>query len=330
MKKNIRIAAIALTVLGGLGLGSCKKENITPEGTSSSATTGLSKSYTNYEGIVSNNGYPVTGQTAMGYYSTVGGGLTAVPNMLFGGSTTSTIIGLAATSKSIVFAYKNSVDGLTYLNFGHTAITNCNYADAGTDVPVLLNGVSAFNLAIEEIEIDPISKDVLALVRNGNAIQLYRIAGINNTTVTPGTATAMTYNSSTTIFNNPLGNGYKWGSICFALNTGGTYDLVFTNESTVYAYLGIVSWHYSYNVAANTITALPGSHRTYSVATSGFPAGTGINTTFGYVVGGAGKLFIARNGGNVYSFSLTASNTAATLEYTTTGLSNDFGYWGNH
>ena len=113
--------------------------------------------------------------------------------------------------------------------------------------------------------------------------QLYKIDG-------SGTATVMTYNGSTTVYNNPLGNGYKSGSICFVTNSTGGYEFVFTNESTVYASLGLVSWHYSYNVAANTVTALSGSHRTYSAFVSSIPgAQTGkLNTTFGN-----GKLYFA-------------------------------------
>lgn len=335
MKKNFTVVAVAVSVLASLSLGSCKKDNLTPMENGSEAQTALNKSYTNYEGIMSNNGYPVAGQTEMGYYSTASPsapGAVAVPYMPFGGAVTSTVKGLAATSKLIVFAYVNASDGNTYLNFGHTAITPANYSDAGTDLLVLLNGVSTFNYAIEEIEIDPISRDVYTIVRNGNAIQLYRIDGLSSATA--GTATLMTnaINGTASFFYNPLGNGYKWGSICFVPNASNpaTNDLVFSSESTVYAAYGIVSWHFS--IAGNTVTPLVSSHRTYSVSSSGFPAGTGINTTYANTFSGTKKFLIMRDNGSVYSFSLTANNTPATLEYNTAGLGykTDIGYWGNH
>jgi hypothetical protein len=231
--------------------------------------------------------------------------------------------GLAASVKSIVFAYVGS-DGVTYLNFGHTGIAAANYADAGTDVPVLLDGTSLFTYAIEEIEIDPASGDVFALARVGNAIKIYRIAGMYSSVDAPGTARVMSYGTTTTVFHNPLGNGYKWGSICFVPNGNGTYRLVFTHQSTVYASLGIVCWHY--DIVANAVVGLPAYHRTYSASTSTIPAGTGINTAFGN-----GKFYIARNNGNLYELNLSASNLPAT-QLTTTPManSNDFGFWANN
>ncbi len=323
MKKNITLVAAALTVLS-LGITSCKKENITPDGVGSTASSseGLNKTYTFYSGIMSNNGFPSAGTTAMGYYSTNSFfGQMAPTNMPFGGLTTSAVKGLAATTKSIVFAYVGS-DAVTYLNFGHTGFNNANYSDAGTDVPVLLNGTTLFNYPIEEIEIDPISLDVFALARVGNAIKLYRIGGIGS--ASPGTATVMTYGASTNIFNNPLGNGYKWGSICFVLNNDGTtYRLVYSTESTVYASLGIVTWHYT--VSGNTLNVMSSMNRTYSAATSTIPAGTGINTAYGN-----GKLYVARNNGNLYELNLSANNLPATKLTTTPMLnSNDFGHWKN-
>ncbi|HEY0030960.1 MAG TPA: hypothetical protein VGC65_09400, partial [Bacteroidia bacterium] len=279
MKKNFTIVAVAVAILG-LGLSSCKKENLTPDGVNpaamsdeTNASDEANRSYTYYSGIISNNGYPTAGSTEMGYFSTNAyWGQMAPTTQPFGGSTTSTVKGLAATKQSIVFAYVGA-DGVTYLNFGHNTIANANYADAGQDIPVLLNGTTLFTYPIEEIEIDPITLDVYALTRVGNSIKLYRIEGISS--AAPGTATVVTYNGSTTIFNNPLSNGYKWGSICFVPNGNGTFRFVFASESTVYASLGIVTWHYT--LSGNTLTVLTPMHRTYSTGTSGIAAGTGIN-----------------------------------------------------
>jgi hypothetical protein len=325
MKKQTIIVAAAIAVVSSLGLTSCKKETLTPDATVSTPSVEQSeepgRAPTYYSGIVSNNGYPANGQTEMGYYSTNAYfGQSAPILQAFGGLTTSTIKGCAATKQLIVFAYK-AADGVTYLNFVQTGIAYPT-PTTGQEIPVLLNGSTLFNYPIEEIEVDPISKDVYAVTRVGNAVKLYRIDGINS--ASPGTAVLMTYPpNNNNIFGNPLGNGYKWGSITFVPNGDGTNRLVFASESTVYASLGIVTWHF--NISGTSLTVLSAQNRTYSTATSGIAAGTGINTVYFN-----GKYAVARNNGNLYELNLSANNLPAT-QLTTTPMqnSNDFGHWVN-
>jgi outer membrane lipoprotein-sorting protein len=152
-------------------------------------------------------------------------------------------------------------------------------------------------------------------------MQLYRIDNVT------GEATLITYNGSANIFNNTLGNGYKSGSITFMLRKDGTYKLIYTTESQVYASLGLVFW--IYDIVGNTIVTI-GQNRTHSTATSGIPgAGTGkINTAYG-----DGKFYFARDNGNLYWINMYApsNSTTAVTQETTTPLvnANDFGYWKN-
>ncbi len=326
MKKQTIIVAAAIAVVSSLGLTSCKKETLTPDAAVSTPSVeqeeGAGKRPTYYSGIVSNNGYPANGQTEMGYYSTNAFFGQAAPiTQAFGGLTTSAIKGCGATEQLIVLAYK-AADGVTYLNFVQTGIAYPT-PTTGQDIPVLLDGSTIFNYSIEEIEIDPISQDVFAIARVGNSIKLYRIGGINS--ASPGTAVLMTYPpNNNNLFGNPLVNGYKWGSISF-VPYNGSYKLVFASESNVYASLGIVTWHFAINAAGTGLTNLPSEHRTYSTATSGIAAGTGLNTVYFN-----GKYAVARNNGNLYELNLSASNLPAT-QLTTTPMqnSNDFGHWTN-
>ena len=110
-------------------------------------------------------------------------------------------------------------------------------------------------------------------------------------------------------------------------NSSNTYDLVYTHESGVYSSLGLVSWHFS--ISGKALTSIVADHRTYSYASSGIPgAQTGnINTTYAH-----GKLYFARNGGDLYSFAVGApSNSAPTLEVPSSQFNclNDFGYFSN-
>lgn len=326
MKKQTIIVAAAIAVVSSLGLTSCKKETLTPDAAVSTPSVeqeeGPGRTPTYYSGIVSNNGYPANGQTEMGYYSTNAFfGQAAAIIHSFGGTTSSTIKGCGATKQSIVFAYK-AADGVTYLDYVQTGIAYPT-PSSGNPIPVLLNGTTLFNYPIEEIEIDPISEYVYAVARVGNAVKLYRIDGINNSS--PGTAILMTYGTTNNIFNNPLGNGYKWGSITFVPNGDGTNRLVFASESTVYASLGIVTWHFAINATATGLTILSSQNRTYSAGTSGIAAGTGLNTVYFN-----GKYAVARNNGNLYELNLSANNLPAT-QLTTTPMqnSNDFGHWVN-
>ncbi len=324
MKKQTIIVATAIAVVSSLGLTSCKKETLTPDAAVSTPSVehseepGRGPSY--YSGIVSNNGFPANGQTQMGYYSTNSYfGQAAAIIHSFGGLTSSTIKGCGATKQTIVFAYK-AADGVTYLDYVQTGIAYPT-PSTGNAIPVLLNGTTLFNYPIEEIEIDPVSQYVYAIARVGNAVKLYRIDGFNNPS--PGTAVLMTYGTTNNIFNNPIGNGYKWGSITFVPNGDGTNRLVFASESTVYASLGIVTWHF--NIVGSALNILTAKNRTYSAATSGIAAGTGLNTVYFN-----GKYAVARNNGNLYELNLSTSNSPAT-QLTTAPMqnSNDFGHWTN-
>lgn len=90
----------------------------------------------------------------------------------------------------------------------------------------------------------------------------------------------MTYlSNNNNLFGNPLVNGYKWGS-SYLFHIMDNYKLVFASESNVYASLGIVTWHFAINAAGKLLISLPSEHRTYSTATSGIAAGTGLNTVY--------------------------------------------------
>jgi len=325
MKKQTIIVAAAIAVVSSLGLTSCKKETLTPDAVTATPSVeqveepGRTPTY--YSGIVSNNGYPANGQTQMGYYSTNAFfGQAAAIIHSFGGTTSSTIKGCGATKQSIVFAYR-AADGVTYLDYVQTGIAYPT-PSSGNAIPVLLNGTTLFNYVIEEIEIDPISQYVYATARVGSTVKLYRIDGFNNPS--PGTAVLMTYPANNNnLFGSTLVNGYKWGSITFVPNGDGTNRLVFASESNVYASLGIVTWHF--NISGTSLTSLTAQNRTYSAATSGIAAGTGINTVYFN-----GKYAVARNNGNLYELNLSASNLPAT-QLTTAPMqnTNDFGHWTN-
>jgi hypothetical protein len=185
-----------------------------------------------------------------------------------------------------------------------------------------------FKLVPEEIEVEPTTNDVFALVSgigmNGPK-QIYRIK-----TTTDGTiATAMTFHTSVGVqtpngnraFINPFTNGYKAGSIAFVPNPNGGQYLVFTSQSTVYQ--GICHWVYVVKSGAEenqlwaaTTNGLPnGPSMSKCQKSSGpgsFPgfgaAVGGINTTYigprqmgagaGYPA--PGKFLISRDNGDVY------------------------------
>ncbi|MBC9909696.1 hypothetical protein [Chitinophaga varians] len=179
----------------------------------------------------------------------------------------------------------------------------------GTDHPMTLSG-APFVYSIEEIELHPTTHEVYAIVKSpfvNGPIDLYHIS-------TTGVATRVGR-----LFSNPSSNGYKSGSITFVDNGAG-YQLAFTSESTVYASSGMVVS--LYNISGATMT----NAGSYSFPASGIPgAQTGnLNTT-----SGDGKLYIARDGGNLYSFSLPLiSSGTATLEANASNFTckYDFGY----
>ena len=301
MKKNKITALLAVSACAVLSLGSCKKSDLEPQNPAAPTANHNLKNQVYDAGIRSNQGYPVTGTTDMAYYrlyyNTALGQQAIVNYSYFGGDASSTVRGYAAGAATEIFAYKYS--GYNFINYNGS-------------VNLIMNGVNYFTPIIEEIEMDPSSGYVYALCRSGNSIQLWRIDS-------SGAATQMTYNGSGTVFNNPTVNGYKSGSLAFVPNPSGGFYIVFSNESTVYASLGIVSWYYT--ISGTTISVVSSQNKTYT----GLPgAGTGnINTTYG-----DGKLYFARDGGAVYSLSLTTSNTITNEGFTVTNA-NDFGYWKN-
>ena len=336
MKKNKISGLFATALLTTVVLTSCNKEEMTPtqKGTEQeeSIDNPILKNITYMAGIISNDGYPVAGQTKSNYYrmySNVSVGQQAPTYYTFGGGVAgagypTVMTGCAATKNTKIFAYKDD-QGVTYLQ-----------SDMGAIVPVLTSGGAAlFTYPIEEIEVYPNSQDVYALCKVGSSMQLYRIS------MNDGIAVLMSYITSPTttspnMFNNTLGNGYKSGSITFCpidpANPNTAYKLVYTTESNVYSALGIVTWHYDI-VAGNKYQIRSSENRTYTTAISGIAgAMTGkINTTYG-----DGKFYFARDNGALYTINLVpATGTAGTVQVVPTAPNstitntNDFGYWRN-
>jgi hypothetical protein len=329
MKKNITTATIALAILTSLAVTSCKKTEMVPNEAEATSVTneGTQLNENNAKGplfiagILSNNGFPSNGSTECGFYSASNAPIGQAPATIhpFGGLITSTVKCFAATTAFQAFIYRG-LDNNLHMQSGTTALDG---TFIGNDYTLLLNGTTLFNLAIEEIEVMPGTTDVYALVRYSNTIRLYKIDATGNVTLMSNS------NGSTTIFNSTNTNGYKSGSICFApsFSNPSLIQLVFTNESTVYSSLGLVSWHF--NISGNIYTSSPSDHRTYSTATSGIPgAQTGkINTAYNTETN---EFYFARDNSNLYKLNQSANNTSAT-QLTTTPLinSNDFGYYRN-
>jgi hypothetical protein len=302
MKKITFKAVFFAAGILSVGLTACKKEDLNPNGkTKPKAEIDPAKTPDYQDGIVSHNGFDAFGFITTGYYELNGPFPGQHANGTHPSSTTNqTLKGCAATTGKIVYAYKTA-SGLQILDGGP-------YIGA-----VILNSTgTAFTLPIEEIEIHPQTGEVYALVGSSNK----SIVSIDPST---GFATPLTVNGgSTTIFTGGLMNGYKCGSIAFVPDGFGSYELVFSHESDVYASLGVVSWHFT--ISGTNLTSNVANHRTYA----GIPGtvGSGINTTYGN-----GKLYFARHGSSnpVYSLSLT-SNTFASEGFSVTN-NNDFGYW---
>ena len=326
MNKKRISGLITLVALAVVALSSCNKLDIEPtiEGNNIEEKVNdennVTKNVTYQAGIVSNDGYPIANQTKSGFYrlySNVSIGqqtptLYPFGNYIAGSTYPTVMVGCAATKNLKVYAFKDN-QGVTWLQ-----------SDQGHQVPVLnVAGDNLFTLPIEEIEIYPNSTDVYLLCK-GSSMSLYRVNLIS------GTTTLMTYNGVGNIFNNTLGNGYKSGSIAFVPNTDGTFRLVYTTESNVYSYLGLVTWHY--NISGSTLQIQSSLNRTYTTAATGIGGAQSgkINTTFG-----DGKFYFARDNSPLYSIELSkASNdpTATHLE-TPVGVNlantNDFGYFKN-
>lgn len=305
MKKITFTAASLTAAILMISLSACKKEDITPTTKKNKqvAESETEKKPVYSEGIVAHNGFNASGDINTQFYEFWGPSPNSYISGIFPSATTNTSVkGCGASAGIIIYAYKTStgvqfLDGTTY-----------------GSVPIMDAAGNLFTPAIEEIEIHPQTGQVYALVTQGNAKRIYVIDP------STGIYTAVTVNGNANIFNNPLFNGYKSGSIAFVPDGSGGFEFVFSSESTVYASSGIVSWHFS--IAGTNLVSITANHRTYA----GIPGTTGINTTYGN-----GKLYFARDGGTnpLYSLSLTGTTTASTfsLELSSFNCSNDFAYW---
>lgn len=309
MKKNTFKTAAVIAATLTFGLAACKKEPVLPkkENHSTSETPATAKNGIYSEGILSNNGYSGATDVIVGYYQFWGPSPgQQTPGLYTCGSDygTAEVIGCGAATKYYAYAYKTSA-GIQFLE--GSPFVNTYIRDAASNI---------FLPVIEEIEIHPQTLEIYALVKEGNSKRIYVIDRFS------GVATLVTVNGASAIFNNPAGNGYKCGSITFVPDGSGGYEFVFSSESTVYAHLGVVSWHFS--LSGTNLTSLVSKHRLYKSIPG--TVGSGINTTYGN-----GKLYFTRERGSVllanplYSLSL-ASDTFA---YEGFGIynRNDFGYW---
>jgi hypothetical protein len=290
-----------------IGLTACKKENILlGHGPKPTKEINTNKTLVNEEGIISHDGFNSrgTGSIIRGYYQLLGPSPGQQPNGSFPlvNPVVATTTGCGASHGINVYLY-NTPSGILYLDgwYGNVAIVDASF--------------NPFTFSIEEIEIHPMTQEVYALVSNGFSRFIYIIDPMT------GVATPASVNGGGAIvFNNAISNGYQCGSITFVPASISSYELVFSHESTVYASLGVVSWHFS--TSGTSLTSVVANNHTYA----GIPgtSGTGINTTYGN-----GKLYFARHGSSnpVYSLSLTPSVNTYTSEGFSVTNTNDFGYW---
>lgn len=309
MKAIKRTAAVAISALAVMALGSCQKSDLKPENPVSavSAADHNLKKPVYDAGIRSNQGYPSTGTTDRAYYRlyyNTALGQQPIVNYGFGGDAGSTIRGYTAGPATEIFAY----------NLGGYNVIDYNGSDN-----LIMNGASYFTGTIEEIEMDPGSGYVYALCKVGyNSIQVWRIDP------STGAAVQMLYGTTPTFFYNPVGNGYKSGSLAFVPDGSGGYYMVLSSESTVYASLGIVCWYFT--ISGTTASVVSSLSKTFlGLPATGTTGGTGINTTYG-----DGKMYFARDAGEVYSLPTTGSGASTgTDEGFSVTNANDFGYWKN-
>jgi len=301
-------AVFAMTLIT-LPLSSCKKEVMQPQGNTNvkptAQSTGQEKDITHTEGIISNQGYPVTGELHTAYYCFWGptqGQVASQTYYLSNPAISTSFMACGATLNKKVFAYK--AQGVTYMLYN------------GTETPLLINNsTTLFNYPIEEIEVHPLTGEVYALTKVSNAMKIYRFDSNGN-------GELMQYGSAGIVYTNMWQNGYKSGSITFVPNIDGTFRLVFSHESNVYAAAGITSWHFS--ITGNTLAALPLQHCSYNNVQL---QGTGnINTTYGN-----GNLYFSRDAGTTNALYILDVNTPNS--YSDPGVSvankNDFGYFRN-
>ncbi len=304
MKRITMKAATIVSASLALGLTACKKENMkttanpgkfvkkeTPE-------TAAKPVYS--EGIFSNDGVIDPYNLITGYYQVWGPSPGQQPTGTYPASDagTGTVLGCGAATNKYVYAYRGS-NGVQYLDGSYFS------------TPIFNTAGNLFTSVIEEIEIHPVTNQVYLLVTVSNAKRIFVVDPAAGT----GIATPVTVNGAANIFNSALINGYKSGSIAFVPDGSGGYEFVFSSESTVYASLGIVSWHFS--LSGTNLTSITANHRTYA----GIPGTGNINTTYGN-----GKLYFARDASTVYSLSLTTNDVFTNEGFSVTNK-NDFGYW---
>ncbi|MNJ97496.1 hypothetical protein D3C87_152460 [compost metagenome] len=299
--KRITIKAVAIVSAGlALGLTACKKETIKPGRFVKKDVPETAAKPVYSEGIFSNDGYSDPYTLITGFYQFWGlaPGQQAPGTYAVSDAGTGTVTGCGAATDVYVYACRTST--------GVQLLEGPYYS-----TPIFNTAGNIFTPLIEEIEIHPVTHQVYLLVSEGGAKRIYVVDPSAGT----GTATLVTVNSASNIFNSTMMNGYKSGSIAFVPDGSGGFEFVFSSESTVYSTLGIVSWHFS--LSGTNLTSIAANHRTYA----GIPGTGKINTTYGN-----GKLYFARDASTLYSLSLTTNNV-----YTNEGFSvtnkNDFGYW---
>lgn len=300
MKRITIKAATIVSASLALALTACKKETVKPGRFVKKEVPETAAKPVYNEGIFSNDGYIDPYTLITGYYQFWGPspGQHATGTYSVSDAGTGIVTGCGAATDVYVYACRTST--------GVQLLEGPYYS-----TPIFNTAGNIFTPLIEEIEIHPVTHHVYLLVSEGGAKRIYVVDPSAGT----GTATLVTVNGASNIFNSTMINGYKSGSIAFVPDGSGGYEFVFSSESTVYASLGIVSWHFS--LSGTTLTSIAANHRTYA----GIPGTGKINTTYGN-----GKLYFARDASTLYSLSLTTNNV-----YTNEGFSvtnkNDFGYW---
>lgn len=301
MKSNKLNLALLVLMLSGTSITSCKKEVAGPA-TNADKVSATMKAPVYLAGIMSWRYVPGTLTVEFPYYQfyglSTGIGFTGWSSSYYVSANSPKAFG--ATKRYKVFVYQNTSN-----------VWMINHSFWGEQLLVFAGTGTPFNRKIEEIEIHPATGETYAIVHSGiSQIHLYHL---NHNT---GEATLVG-----TVFNQPLKNGYKSGSIAFVPNGNGGYHMAFTHESAVYASNGLTMW--VYNVTGTTMSSVA----SYTFPNSGIPGvQTGnLNTTYGN-----GTFYIARDGGNLYSLPFPfVSNSTASLVLNAAAYENkyDFGYW---
>lgn len=316
-----------------------------------------------YQLIAANN--PSTGSTKIDTLYTLTPNMTWQSGISLNANAPSTqkTLGASKTRNSIMY---RKADGNTYIVDGSIAYGGNSVGwianfDQAAEEPIFLdaNLTSQFKLIPEEIEIDPLSNDIFALVSGPTAFAPKQIYRIKRNSDGHHIATAMTFHLANSIitpngnraFVNPQPNGYKSGSLAVVPSPIGGHRLIFTHESTVYQ--GICHWVYDIQTGAKE-NELKVSEHSLGVPMSkcqkttplngqaapgaGIAAGTGINTVYigpqtASASGGIipGRLLMSRNGGSMYEVEGLLINgpwkakaiTPASPNHT---LSNDFAW----